>query len=73
MDGGGSDRGYGALFTDEEEEEQQQQQRGGEEMEAKGRTMPPGNAHTRTHTHTHMHTQAYVVSHQMHVHALTHT
>ena len=51
MDGGGSDRGYGALFTDEEEEEQQQhqqqqqqqQQRGGEEMEAKGRSMPSGN------------------------------
>ncbi|GLD59473.1 voltage-dependent calcium channel gamma-4 subunit-like protein [Lates japonicus] len=30
---------YGELFTDEEEEEQQQ--RGGEEMEAKGRNMPP--------------------------------
>lgn len=45
MDGGGSDRGYEALFTDEEEEQQQQQQQqqGGQEMETKGRSMPPGN------------------------------
>lgn len=52
MDGGGSDRGYGELFTDEEEEQQQQQQQGGEEMEAKGRNMPSGNTHTHTHTRT---------------------
>lgn len=51
MDGDGSDRDYGPLFTDEEEE--QQQQRGGEEMEAKGRNMPSGNTHTYACTQTH--------------------
>lgn len=50
VDGGSLDQGYGAVFTDRQEQQQQQQQ-GGEEMEAKGRNVPPGNTHTYTHTH----------------------
>lgn len=72
VDGGGSDRGYRALFTDKEEEEEQQP-RGGEEMETKGRNMPSGKTLTHTcalpasgdtcgiiHAHIHIHDTALV-------------